>query len=317
MLSSVSTTSWKRIVPGRSAIATGKYGGATNVSKHSAERVVGGRRAVDVERCPFPEHRHEERQALDVVPVHVGDQRVTPEATRRGAGARPRCAGPCRGRGRWDRGRRIRARRTTCSRRNAGFPPSARSGATDAVEGDVHSESPLSEVRDRTPGARAVNRRGRRPWACNTRHTSLEEPRSQPTDRPPLPDGIVAVVKHDCPTCVLVEPVLRALATGTPTPLSVVSQDDPAFPAGVEVIDDRDLGSATRGTSRPFPRCCGSSVASRRSGSSAGIGTSGARSWTTRRSAPTFPSGGRDAARCRSTPCGSTSSGSGSPHPGS
>ena len=31
-----------------------------------------------------------------------------------------------------------------------------------------------------------------------------------------LPDGLVAVVKHDCPTCVLVEPVLRELAAQQP-----------------------------------------------------------------------------------------------------
>jgi hypothetical protein len=54
-----------------------------------------------------------------------------------------------------------------------------------------------------------------------------------------VPDGLVAVVKRDCPTCVLVEPVLRHLAgVGT---LTVVSQDDPGFPAGLPVTDDRGL----------------------------------------------------------------------------
>src|SRR5947209_16831861 len=54
-----------------------------------------------------------------------------------------------------------------------------------------------------------------------------------------LPDGLVAVVKADCPTCRLVEPVLRQLAnTG---PLTVVSQDDPAFPVDLPVTDDREL----------------------------------------------------------------------------
>jgi hypothetical protein len=54
-----------------------------------------------------------------------------------------------------------------------------------------------------------------------------------------LPDGWVAVVKRDCPTCVLVEPVLQQLAgAGT---LTVYSQDDPSFPAGVQVVDDREL----------------------------------------------------------------------------
>src|SRR6185436_9605653 len=55
-----------------------------------------------------------------------------------------------------------------------------------------------------------------------------------------LPDGLVAVVKRDCPTCVLVEPVLRQLAAaGT---LCVLTQDDPTFPEGMaSVIDDTGL----------------------------------------------------------------------------
>jgi hypothetical protein len=58
---------------------------------------------------------------------------------------------------------------------------------------------------------------------------------------PPLPDGLVAVVKRSCPTCVLVEPVLAQLA-GSGLPLTVYSQDDPTFPAGVPAVhDDRDL----------------------------------------------------------------------------
>ena len=54
-----------------------------------------------------------------------------------------------------------------------------------------------------------------------------------------LPDGWVAVVKRDCPTCVLVEPALRQLAGSGP--LTVYSQDDPAFPSGVTVVDDSEL----------------------------------------------------------------------------
>ncbi len=54
-----------------------------------------------------------------------------------------------------------------------------------------------------------------------------------------VPDGLVAVVKHDCPTCTLVEPVLRQLAGAGP--FTVVSQDDPDFPGGLSVVDDRDL----------------------------------------------------------------------------
>ncbi len=55
----------------------------------------------------------------------------------------------------------------------------------------------------------------------------------------PLPDGIVAFVKHDCPTCELVAPVLRALAESAT--LTVYCQDDPTFPSGVEVLDDTSL----------------------------------------------------------------------------
>ena len=57
-------------------------------------------------------------------------------------------------------------------------------------------------------------------------------------------DGWVAVVKRDCPTCLLVEPVLQQLAVAGS--LTVVSQDDPDFPAGVQVLDDRELESSWR-----------------------------------------------------------------------
>ena len=59
------------------------------------------------------------------------------------------------------------------------------------------------------------------------------------TARPTLPDGLVAVVKRDCPTCVLVAPVLRQIATDTT--LTVYTQDDPDFPDGIDALDDRDL----------------------------------------------------------------------------
>ncbi|HYM31443.1 MAG TPA: thioredoxin family protein [Candidatus Cybelea sp.] len=47
-----------------------------------------------------------------------------------------------------------------------------------------------------------------------------------------LPDGLIVIAKRDCPTCVLVEPVLRELDGGG-MPLTVYSQDDPSFPSGV------------------------------------------------------------------------------------
>ena len=56
-----------------------------------------------------------------------------------------------------------------------------------------------------------------------------------------LPDGLVAIVKRDCPTCVTIAPVLAQLSAAG-APLTVYSQDDPSFPDGVPgVVDDRDL----------------------------------------------------------------------------
>jgi hypothetical protein len=58
---------------------------------------------------------------------------------------------------------------------------------------------------------------------------------------PELPDGVVAVVKRDCPTCVLVGPVLAELETAG-VPLTVFTQDDPAFPEQVRNrVDDTAL----------------------------------------------------------------------------
>ena len=58
---------------------------------------------------------------------------------------------------------------------------------------------------------------------------------------PALPDdGLVLVLKRDCPTCRLVEPVVRELLAGSRL-AALLCQDDPAFPAGLPVSDDRDL----------------------------------------------------------------------------
>ncbi len=54
-----------------------------------------------------------------------------------------------------------------------------------------------------------------------------------------LPDGLIAVVKRDCPTCEFVAPLLVAIADRQP--LTVFSQDDPDFPAGVDAVDDTAL----------------------------------------------------------------------------
>jgi hypothetical protein len=54
---------------------------------------------------------------------------------------------------------------------------------------------------------------------------------------PRLPDGLVAVVKRDCPTCQLVEPILAELDRRG-LPLTVYTQDDPTFPSGVRTVQD-------------------------------------------------------------------------------
>jgi hypothetical protein len=58
-------------------------------------------------------------------------------------------------------------------------------------------------------------------------------------------DGLIAVVKRDCPTCVLAAPALAALeARGG---LTVYTQDDPAFPEAVRMrIDDTALSVSHR-----------------------------------------------------------------------
>ena len=55
-----------------------------------------------------------------------------------------------------------------------------------------------------------------------------------------LTDGVHAFVKRDCPTCVLVAPVLTYLAQCGAL-ASVASQDDPTFPDGLTVRDDTSL----------------------------------------------------------------------------
>lgn len=69
---------------------------------------------------------------------------------------------------------------------------------------------------------------------------------AKPSEAPPTPDaGLVAVVKRDCPTCELVVPVLDQIynhPANPAEPLTVYSQDDPAFPpfAG-SPVDDTEL----------------------------------------------------------------------------
>ena len=53
-------------------------------------------------------------------------------------------------------------------------------------------------------------------------------------------DGFLLVVKRDCPTCQLITPVARTLSERGLL-AGVMSQDDPAFPDGLVVTDDRAL----------------------------------------------------------------------------
>jgi hypothetical protein len=62
--------------------------------------------------------------------------------------------------------------------------------------------------------------------------------------RPPLPSGLVAFVKRDCPTCELVVPVLQQLADRGG--LTIFSQDDPQFPMGMKARDDTELENSWR-----------------------------------------------------------------------
>lgn len=62
---------------------------------------------------------------------------------------------------------------------------------------------------------------------------------SAPTEKPTLPDGFVVVVKRECETCRTVVPVLGQLAAAGP--LTVYTQDDPAFPGEPAAVHDHDL----------------------------------------------------------------------------
>ncbi len=54
-------------------------------------------------------------------------------------------------------------------------------------------------------------------------------------------DGLVVFAKRECPTCALIEPLMRDLAQKNGA-FRIVSQDDPNFPKGVaNIIDDREL----------------------------------------------------------------------------
>lgn len=54
------------------------------------------------------------------------------------------------------------------------------------------------------------------------------------------------VVKKDCPTCALIEPLIPLLAEQVDGGLSVYVQDDPDFPGNFDAIDDRELDFSWR-----------------------------------------------------------------------
>lgn len=56
-----------------------------------------------------------------------------------------------------------------------------------------------------------------------------------------LTDGLMVVVKQDCATCRLVEPLLQDLARRGDVRLTIYTQDDLNFPAGVDPVDDTEL----------------------------------------------------------------------------
>ena len=67
-----------------------------------------------------------------------------------------------------------------------------------------------------------------------------------------LPDGLVVVVKEECECCRMVAPLLAELqgAVG----VTVYTQDDPAFPAGVDATTTPTWRSAGTTRSRPCRR---------------------------------------------------------------
>ncbi len=66
-----------------------------------------------------------------------------------------------------------------------------------------------------------------------------EAPSASAPAPPGFDQGLVAVVKKDCPTCQMVEPVLAEVRRHRP--VLVVTQDDPAFPAEGSPVHDADL----------------------------------------------------------------------------
>ena len=69
---------------------------------------------------------------------------------------------------------------------------------------------------------------------------SAPDPAVSATPRGSFDDGLVVFVKRACPTCTLIESELAEVARAVPG-FRAVSQDDPHFPRGVDVVDDLEL----------------------------------------------------------------------------
>lgn len=60
-----------------------------------------------------------------------------------------------------------------------------------------------------------------------------------PSTKPRLPDGLVVIVKEECATCKMVEPLLPEIAQHAS--LAVYTQDNPLFPTTISAQHDADL----------------------------------------------------------------------------
>ena len=126
-----------------------------------------------------------------------------------------------------------------------------------------------------------------------------------------VPDGLVAVVKRDCPTCVLVEPVLRELAAAgaADRPSARTTRASPTASRWSTTASSRRAGGSA---STPSRRCSGSSTGSRSSGCRAGWRARlGAGSSGVPASAPACPTTGPAAGRAASSGASRRSSSAG------
>jgi hypothetical protein len=75
-----------------------------------------------------------------------------------------------------------------------------------------------------------------------------------PSTKPRLPDGLVVIVKEECATCKMVEPLLPEIAKHSS--LAVFTQDNPAFPSTVTAQHDADLAVSWHYDVETVPTFC-------------------------------------------------------------